>query len=185
MSFSPTILFVPGLRDHVEHHWQTILARQIPGAVTVPPLEHDKLSCAARVAALDDAYRGIRGPVVLVAHSAGVMIAVHWVARCARAVHGALLAAPADLESPLPEGYPEPHTLAANGWLPIPRKRLPFSAIVAASTDDPLARFLRVVEYAGDWGARLINLGPVGHLNPACGFGEWKQAPALVKELIR
>jgi hypothetical protein len=185
MSSSPTILFVPGLRDHAENHWQTILARQIPGAVTVPPLEHDKLSCAARVAALDEAYQKTRGPVVLVAHSAGVMIAVHWVARCARPVHGALLAAPADLESPLPPGYPDPDAIAANGWLPIPRKRLPFLTIVAASTDDPLARFLRVVEFAGCWGARLINVGQVGHLNPASGFGEWKQAPALLKELVR
>jgi len=185
MSWSPTVLFVPGLRDHVEHHWQTILARQIPGAVTVAPLEHDKLSCAARVAALDEAYQRIRGPVVLVAHSAGVMIAVHWAARCARPVHGALLAAPADLESPLPRGYPDPDALATNGWLPIPRKRLPIPTVLAASTDDPLARFLRVVEYAGDWGARLINIGPVGHLNPASGFGEWTQAPTLLKELLR
>jgi predicted alpha/beta hydrolase family esterase len=185
MSSSPTILFVPGLRDHVEDHWQTILARQIPGSVTVAPLEHDKLSCAARVAALDDAYGRIHGPVVLVAHSAGVMIAVHWVARFARPVHGALFATPADLESPLPPGYPDPDTITSSGWLPIPRKKLPFPAIVAASIDDPLARFLRVVEYAGDWGARLINLGPVGHLNAASGFGEWKQGAKLVKELIR
>jgi len=185
MSSPPTILFVPGLRDHVENHWQTILARQIPGAVTVAPLDHDKLSCAARVAALDEAYRRIDGPVVLVAHSAGVMIAVHWVDRCARPVHGALFAAPADLESPLPKGYPDPDAFASNGWLPIPRKKLGFTTIVAASTDDPLARFLRVVEYAGDWGARLFNIGPVGHLNPASGFGEWKQGPALLKELLR
>ena len=185
MSPSPTILFVPGLRDHVENHWQTILAQKIPGSVTVAPIEHDKLSCAARVAALDEAVQRISGPVVLVAHSAGVMIAVHWVLRCARPVHGALLAAPADLESPLPPGYPDADTLTTNGWLPIPRQKLPFPAIVAASTNDPLARFLRVVEYAGDWGARLINLGAVGHLNPASGFGEWKQAPALVNELLR
>ncbi len=44
-----TILFVPGLRDHVADHWQTLLAAELPGSRTVAPLEHDKLSCAARV----------------------------------------------------------------------------------------------------------------------------------------
>ena len=78
MNETPTVLFVPGLRDHVEDHWQTIAARKIPGSHTVAPLEHDKLSCEARVAALEAAYRKLQGPVVLAAHSAGVMIAMHW-----------------------------------------------------------------------------------------------------------
>jgi len=72
----PTILMVPGLRDHVSDHWQTLLQHKLPNAISVPPLEHDKLSCAARVAALDAALAKIDGPVILVAHSAGVMITV-------------------------------------------------------------------------------------------------------------
>src|SRR5256885_10381166 len=102
----PTVLFVPGLRDHVEDHWQTLMARKLPGSVTVTPLEQDKLSCAARVAALDAAVAKISGPLVLVAHSAGVMITVHWAQTSARPIHGALLATPADLETPLPKAYP-------------------------------------------------------------------------------
>ncbi|MGN5476949.1 alpha/beta hydrolase [Cupriavidus basilensis] len=62
-------------------HWQTLLQAQLPNARSVSPLEHDKLSCAARVAALDAALADIDGPVMLVAHSAGVMITVHWAAR--------------------------------------------------------------------------------------------------------
>ena len=57
-----TVLFVPGLRDHVPNHWQTLLAAEIKGSRTVPPLERDKLSCAARVEALDRAIREIDGP---------------------------------------------------------------------------------------------------------------------------
>jgi len=55
--------------------------------------EHDKLNCAARVAALDAALAKIDGPVILVAHSAGVMITVHWARQHSRKIHGALLAA--------------------------------------------------------------------------------------------
>lgn len=178
-----TLLFVPGLRDHVEAHWQTLLARKIPGSHTVPPLEKDKLSCAARVAALEEAFTKISGPVTLVAHSAGVMIVAHWARKYARNVQGALLAAPADLETPMPEGYPTLETLQANGWLPLPRQRLPFPAIVAASTNDPLSRLSRAEGFARDWGARLVNAGAVGHLNPAAGFGEWPKAESLLLQL--
>ena len=185
MSSSPTVLFVPGLRDHVEDHWQTILARKIEGSRTVPPLERDKLSCAARMAALDAAFRKLSGPVVLVAHSAGVMIAAHWALRYSPKIQGALLATPADLATALPVGYPDLRDILSNGWLPIPRQKLPFPAIVAASTNDPLASFARVEGFARDWGARLVDVGAVGHLNPAAGFGEWKQAETFLQELCR
>jgi predicted alpha/beta hydrolase family esterase len=180
---TPTILMVPGLRDHVPEHWQTLLEGRLSKAASVPPLEHDKLSCAARVAALDAALAKIDGPVILVAHSAGVMITVHWAQQHSRRIHGALLATPADLETPLPEGYPALDTLAQAGWLPIPAKPLPFPGIVAASRNDPLARFERVAAMAQSWGSRLVDLGEVGHLNPAAGFGEWPMAETLIHEL--
>jgi hypothetical protein len=181
----PTILLVPGLRDHVEDHWQTILQRKIPGARSVPPLEHDKLSCDARVAALESALSTISGPVVLVAHSAGVMITVHWAQRHRRPIHGALLATPADLDSHLPEGYPTPDALRDNGWTPIPRTPLPFPSVVAASRNDPLGSFEHISALAADWGSRLVDIGAVGHLNPAAGFGEWPPAEDFLRELSR
>jgi predicted alpha/beta hydrolase family esterase len=185
MPNTPTILMVPGLRDHVEEHWQTILQKKIPGTRSVPPLEADKLSRDARVAALDKALAEIDGPVILVAHSAGVMITVHWARRHNRPIHGAVLAAPADLESPMPDGYPTPTTLDANNWLPIPRLALPFPSIVAASTNDPLASFSRVAQMAADWGSELVNAGAVGHINPAAGFGEWPHAEQLIRAVMR
>lgn len=184
MSRQPvTVLIVPGLREHVPDHWQTLLAQRLERVRTVPPLAHDTLSCAARVAAIESEVQRIDGPVVIVAHSAGAIMVAHWALRSTRPIHGALLAAPADLETPLPPGYPERETLRAHGWLPIPRGRLPFRSIVAASTNDPLARFERVAGLATDWGSRLEDVGAVGHLNPASGFGEWPQAMALLEEL--
>lgn len=176
----PTILIVPGLRDHVEDHWQTHLERRLPNARSVAPLEHDKLSRVARVDALDAALAKIDGPVILVAHSAGVMITVHWARRATRAIDGALLAAPADLDAPMPDGYPTLNTLQANGWTPVPMQRLPFPSLVAASRNDPLARFERVETMAAGWGSRFVDLGEVGHLNPASGFGEWREAERLI-----
>ncbi|KVZ18758.1 RBBP9/YdeN family alpha/beta hydrolase [Burkholderia stagnalis] len=181
---TPTILIVPGLRDHVEDHWQTHLERRLPNARSVAPLERDKLSRAARVAALDAALAAIDGPVVLVAHSAGVMITVHWARQATRAIQGALLATPADLDEPMPDGYPTMEALDAHGWTPVPTQRLPFPSLVAASRNDPLARFERVEALAAGWGSRFVDLGEVGHLNPASGYGEWPGAAALIAELL-
>ena len=71
-----------------------------------------------------------------------------------------------------------------NGWLPIPRTPLPFPSIVAASTNDALADFENVRSLAQDWGSRFIDIGPVGHLNPASGYGDWPGAEALLHVLI-
>lgn len=146
-------------------------------------MENDKLSCAAWVSLLDRTLAAVEGPVILVAHSGGVMMVVHWARKHRRPIHGALLATPADLESPLPAGYPTLDALRHGGWLPLPRSRLPFPSIVAASTNDPLARYEHVVQFAEDWGSRIVDVGAVGHLNPASGFGEWPRALEFVREL--
>jgi uncharacterized protein len=83
----------------------------------------------------------------------------------------------------MPAGYPTMDALRASGWLPVPRTPLPFPSIVAASRNDPLGRIERVAELAQAWGSRLVDLGEVGHLNPASGYGEWRQADAFIREL--
>lgn len=178
-----TVLIVPGLRDHVPDHWQTLLEETLPRVACVPRRTEDKLNCAAWVAALDQSLARIDGPIVLAAHSAGVMMVVHWAQRHHRAIRGALLATPPDFESPLPEGYPTLDALRENGWLPTPREALPFPSIVAASRNDPLGSYDRVADLARAWGGRLVDLGDVGHLNPASGYGEWPDAEELIRLL--
>ncbi|MFE0460293.1 RBBP9/YdeN family alpha/beta hydrolase [Kitasatospora sp. NPDC058965] len=183
----PPVVIVPGLRDHVADHWQTILAAELAAAGrdvrTVPPLTGGQLDCAARVAALEEVVAQTPGPPILVAHSAGAVITVHWALRTRRPVHGALLATPPDFDTPLPEGYPSPEVLRQHGWTPVPRQALPFPSIVVMSDDDPLAHSKRVAELAAAWGSSLIGIGPVGHLNPAAGYGPWPRAEELVREL--
>jgi len=182
MASSP-ILFVPGLRDFVAEHWQTLLAAEIDGARTVPPLEHDKLSCAARVEALDRAIAWFDVPPILVAHSAGALMVAHWAQRHRRPIRGALLATPPDIDRPLPAGYPTPRELEQGGWFPVPLARLPFPTILAASANDPLAAPSAAEDLARAWGSRLVQLGDVGHLNPASGFGPWGRGREFIAEL--
>ena len=182
----PTVLIVPGLRDHVEQHWQTLLAAKLPRVRTVPPMGRTNLDCAARVEAIDRELMAVGGPVVIVAHSGGVIMLAHWAARPNRTrklIRGALLATPPDFETPMPAGYPTMLELGAAGWLPVPRLPLPFPSIVAASRNDPLGRIERVQQLALDWGSRFVDLGDVGHLNPASGYGEWPRAEEFIREL--
>jgi predicted alpha/beta hydrolase family esterase len=175
------------LRDHVPGHWQTLLQDELErrgsGVACVPRRQNEKLSCALWIEAIDSCLAAIAGPVVLVAHSGGVMMVVHWAQQHRRPIRGALLATPADLEYPLPPGYPSQDELQRSCWLPIPRLPLPFRSIVAASSNDPLARHDRVVQLAQSWRSELVELGEVGHLNPASGYGSWPRAIELLESL--
>ena len=163
----PTILIVPGLRDHVPAHWQTLLAARLDRVRAVPPMGRADLDCRTKVEAIEREARAIDGPVIIVAHSGG-----------------AARSAPPDFERPMPEG-PTIAELRAGGWLPVPRAALPFPSIVAASRNDPLGRFERVAELAACWGGQLVDLGEVGHLNSASGYGEWPDAEVFIRELAK
>jgi len=180
-----TVLIVPGLRDHVAEHWQTLLSARLPRVRTVDPMGREDLDCARKVAAIEREANAIKGPLLLVAHSGGVVMVAHWAKQTQRAVHGALLATPPDFERPMPAGYPTIDELQGGGWLPVPRNRLPFRSIVAASRNDPLGQFDRVGELARDWGSKFVDLGKVGHLNPASGYGYWAGAEPLISELTQ
>lgn len=183
----PTVLIVPGLRDAVAGHWQTLLHARLAEAGrpvrSVAPMGRDELALEPRLAAIEREARAVVGPLIIVAHSGGCITVAHWARATTRAVAGALLATPPEFDRPMPAGYPTLAQLDAAGWLPVPRKRLPFPSLVAASRDDPLARFEGVETLARDWGSELVDLGEVGHLNPASGYGEWPHAEALIREL--
>jgi len=180
-----TVLIVPGLREHVAEHWQTLLEARLAKVRSVPPLETDKLDCAVRVRAIQHELEQIDGPVILVAHSAGVLMVAHWAALHSRPIKGALLAAPPDLDATWPQGYPSSESLRSHGWYPLPEGPLPFPSLVIGSTNDHLASLEAVTRMARGWGAELRNLGAVGHLNPAAGFGHWPEAEAFILELDR
>ena len=59
---------------------------------------HRRNAAPAQERLLQTALAEIDGPVILVAHSAGVMITVNWAQMYDRPIYGAMLAAPADVE---------------------------------------------------------------------------------------
>ena len=178
---------VPGLRDESAEHWQSLLVGELQNlgvpVRSVKPMGRENLDvhcawpCWTREAA------AANGPLIMVGHSAGALTVAHWASQARGEVRGALLAVPPNFEVPLPAGYPLLDALSAGGWLPLPRAALPFPSIVAASRNDPLATYEWVMQLAGDWHSRVVDLGDVGHLNPASGFGPWPCALELIAAL--
>lgn len=172
------VLIVPGWQDSGPDHWQTHWQQQL-GAERV--WQHDWVTprCDDWVAGLQRAVVAARAPVVLVAHSLGCITVAHWVMQGEAAwlratVKGALLVAPADVER---AQAPSP----LRSFAPVPRLRLPFPALVVASSDDPFCSFERAVQFALDWGAGLRSLGAAGHINAHAGYSRWDQGLALLR----
>ncbi len=118
-------------------------------------------------------------PIVLVAHSLGCHLVASWSAlsRHTAKVRAALLVAPPDTERDdlAPQLF---------GWRPISRTRLPFQALLLASSDDPFCDLPRAQEMTTDWGCRFQCAGPRGHLNAQSGLGDWPEGLALIAGLV-
>ncbi len=176
MSAESPFIILPGLGNSGPQHWQSWLAGQISPLVRV---EHQNWEQPTLADWIDTAAATIAAHpgAILVAHSLSCSLVAHLVARhLVPGVRGALLAAPADIES---------HTAAPPevwNFGPIPLQPFPFPTLLVASHTDPLCPMPRAEQFAAAWGAELVDVGDAGHINAAAGFGPW---PALLPLLAR
>src|SRR3546814_3489330 len=96
------------------------------------------------LARLDAAIAACPAPPILVAHSLSCALVDHWVARHDRALKGALLVAPADVDS---DAHTPPET---RGFRPMPLVTFSCPAIVVASSDDPYVDLPRSEEHTSE-----------------------------------
>lgn len=180
MSDRTTYLVLPGYQNSDPGHWQSLWEAAEPGTFhRVVQADWDHPEQGDWVARVDAAVAAADGPVVLVAHSLGCVTAVRWAAGAGAertaAVRGALLVAPADVDTAeVPELV---------NFRPVALEALPFPAIVVASTDDPWVSPARARQFAAAWGARYEEPGAYGHLNAGSGLGDWPLGRELLAEL--
>lgn len=172
------MIVVPGLGGSGHDHWQSHWLRERSGAVRVEHRDWERPDRDEWVADLDDTVRRATGPVVLVAHSLGCHTVAHWAHRHTAPVRAALLVAPPDIERSAARGAP------IAGFGPPAAGPLPFPAVLAAGSTDPWAEIGASRLLAGRWGARFVDLGEVGHVNPDAGFGPWPQGEELLRDLL-
>ncbi len=175
---SQNVLILPGWQGSGAQHWQSLWQarhgyQRVDQHDWMRPLRGDW------IARLEDVVLSTTEPAVLVAHSLGCVLVAAWAAhtRNAHRVKGALLVAPGDVER-------EALRPVLASWSPIPLQALPFKSTLVASTNDPYCSLERAQMLAHAWHARLVDAGPVGHINADSGLGDWPAGQALLDELI-
>lgn len=173
-------LLVPGRGIPRPEHWLQQWADAHPEYQWAPSPPGPPFVVAERVAALHEAITANDEPAVLVAHSAGCITTAVWASRHVGPVQAALLVAPPYLDPHWTAGPDDP---ADASRLVVPRRKLPFRAVLVASRTDPYTTFEQFERYADDWGAELFDAGDAGHIETASGYGPWPEGERLVAAL--
>ena len=178
-------LMVPGLGGSGAEHWQTLWRREIADARSVEQADWDRPDIEVWLAVLNRYVEGCRKPVVLVAHSLGCALVVHWAERVSRnrietpsaPIAAAMLVAPGDVDK-------EPRIEAARPFAPMPLAPIAFPNIVVASTDDPFVSAERAAWFASSWDSELVSVGPMGHISVGSGLGPWPRGMEILSEFL-
>lgn len=172
------ILIVPGWSGSGPDHWQSRWERNFKTARRVQQQDWHYPQREQWTAAIASAVSACEQPVVLVAHSLGVIAVAHAAPLLNPGkVAGAFLVAPADTENaqnwPLTEGFS--FEKQEDRFAPLPMNPLPFPTMLVASRSDPYCSFERAETLAKGWEATLIDAGDIGHVNVASGHGPWPE----------
>lgn len=169
------VLLIPGICNSGPAHWQSLWQAQHPAVHRVEQADWDHPVCEEWVLALDAAVARAPESPILVAHSLGCLVAVHWAARHARPVRALLLVAVPD---PLGPNFPAD----ALGFAPLPAALPGIGPVVMmSSTDDPYSTPEFSARCAAAWGAEHTTLGPLGHINAESGLADWPAGWAEVQ----
>ena len=163
------IIIVPGLSGGTPDHWYSRWEQKLPTARRLTQEDWHQPDLAAwtgeLVAAVDVATR----PVVLVAHSLGVITVGHAAARISDCVVGAFLVAPPSADVMRTMAAVDP------AFAVMPSTPLPFPAVLVASRDDSYCSWDASVALADAWRTELVDAGMSGHLNSESGHGPWPE----------
>jgi predicted alpha/beta hydrolase family esterase len=173
------ILTLPGWQGSSLEHWQSRWER-LYGYLRVEEHDWQRPLRGDWMARLEEVLLACDEPAVLVAHGLGCLQVAAWAShsRNTGRVRAALLVAPPDTER-------EDLRALLSSWSPIPLQVLPFQARVLASANDPFCAPGRARQFASAWGAALIDVGPLGHLNAESSLGDWPEAHEHLLQLMR
>ena len=164
------ILVIPGLGGSGPEHWQTRWEGRLSTARRVEQDDWDRPRREPWIERLVEEVALAERPVVLIAHSLGVVTVAQAAPGLAPGrVRGAFLVALPDVESP--DRVPA----IVRPFAPLPRDPLPFPSLLVASRTDPHCAYECAEDVAYAWGSALVDAGDAGHLNTESGHGPWPE----------
>lgn len=164
------ILILPGMSGGGVNYWYERWARKLKTARRIEQKSWDYPDssdwCQQVVRAVEQATQ----PVVLIAHSLGVITAIHAAPSFPhQKVIGAYFVAPPDMDH-LVEEFPQTSTFS-----PVPTAPLNFPSILVASNNDPYCSFEKAEDMSFAWGSKFESAGASGHINAESGQGPWPE----------
>ena len=176
------LLILPGLNNSGPQHWQSLWESSLENVVRVQQDNWDEPELDLWMAKLSEQIEKCKDDVILVAHSLGCALAVHWIsapqssALHVKQVKGLFLVAPPDVGQT---------TFPAPSFSPMPETHLSIASIVIASDNDPWCDVALATNWARCWGSDFHSIGAKGHINSESGLGRWEQGQAWLAQLMQ
>jgi uncharacterized protein len=172
------VFILPGLNNSGPQHWQTLWENEF-GFIRINQNDWDTPRCEDWILVINEVLEEYEdSEILLVGHSLACCTIVHWSNKFKRSIKGALLVGPSDVEAP---SYPEGTT----GFAPMPLQKIPFPTVVIASSNDEYVTLERAKFFSDHWNSKLVEVGPLGHINSASNLGKWPEGLEWLIKLDR
>ena len=169
-------VIVPGVGGSEHDHWQSWLQRQLKSCSRVQQQDWNKPVLHAWVEQFVKTVQAIQEPIQIVAHSFGCLTTVAALAQhpeLNQKIKNLVLVAPANPARFGDAGFARESQNDYQQYFHQLKLQVPTQMII--SENDPWLNFQDALQLAKTWKIRPKNLGQVGHINVASGFGPFPE----------
>lgn len=165
-------LIVPGVGGSDYDHWQSWLQRQMVSSSRVQQADWNLPVLSQWVKNFVQAVNQVDEPIQVVAHSFGCLTTVSALSEhpeLSKKIKKVILVAPANPARFGDQGFARDSQNDYSTYFHRIKLKIPSTLII--SENDPWLDYYDAIALAKSWNIRPINLGQVGHINVASGFG--------------
>ncbi len=169
-------VIVPGVGGSEHDHWQSWLQRQLKSCSRVQQQDWNKPVLHTWVEQFVKTVQAIQEPIQIVAHSFGCLTTVAALAQhpeLNQKIKYLVLVAPANPARFGDAGFARESQNDYQQYFHQLKLQVPTQMII--SENDPWLNFQDALQLAKAWKIRPKNLGQVGHINVASGFGPFPE----------
>ena len=169
-------VIVPGVGGSEHDHWQSWLQRQLKSCSRVQQQDWNKPVLHEWIEQFTKTVQSIQEPIQIVAHSFGCLTTVAALAQhpeLNQKIKNLVLVAPANPARFGDAGFARDSQNDYQQYFHQLKLQVPTQMII--SENDPWLNFQDALQLAKAWKIRPKNLGQVGHINVASGFGPFPE----------